>query len=100
MKIEWDERKRQKLMKQRGIDLLRAALVLGGETLIEEDKRHDYGETRFIATGEFKGEYFTVVYTAREDAFRIITAWRAGRRARYRHQARYGRGTPRDGAAR
>ena len=100
MQIEWDERKRQGLLRQRGIDILRAALILRGDTLIEEDKRHDYGETRYIATGEYEGEYFTVVYTAREDAFRVITAWRTGRRARHRHQERYGRGASRDGTAR
>jgi uncharacterized DUF497 family protein len=92
MKIEWDEDKRQRVLRQRGVDLARAALILEGETWVEKDKRHAYGETRYTATGEFEGEYFTIVYTQREDVFRIITAWRAGRRARRRHQERYGRG--------
>ena len=91
-RFEWDERKRQSVLSLIGVDLLRAALIFNGDILVTEDTRHGYGETRYIATGHFKGDYYTVVYTTREDTLRIITAWRAGRRARYRHQARFGRG--------
>jgi uncharacterized protein len=94
MKVEWDEGKRQKVLRERGVDLARAALILTGETLVKEDRRHAYGETRWIATGAFEGEFYTVVYTAREDIFRIITAWRTGRKTRRRYQARFGRGAP------
>jgi uncharacterized DUF497 family protein len=91
MRFIWDEPKRLQVLKRRGVDLLRAALILEGPTIEYEDRRHDYGETRVVATGEYKGEYFTIVYTQQEDAFRIITAWRAGRQARHRHQKRYPR---------
>jgi uncharacterized DUF497 family protein len=93
MKIAWDETKRQAVLKRRGIDLLRAVLVLQGPTIAIEDQRYDYGETRFIATGEIEGEYYTVVFTKDADTVRIVTAWRAGRRARRRHQERYPGGT-------
>jgi uncharacterized DUF497 family protein len=69
-------------------------LILDGPTISYEDNRHDYGETRQIATGEVEGEYYTIVYTTRGDTFHIITAWRAGRHARHRHQERFGRRTP------
>ncbi len=89
MLFTWDEPKRQKVLRERGIDFVRAALIFEGPTVEYEDHRHDYGERRLIATGEYKGAYYTIVYTPRGDAFHIITAWRAGRRARHRHQKRH-----------
>ena len=90
MRVEWDENKREAVLRRRGVDLARAALVLAGDTLIKEDRRHAYGETRWTATGKYKEEYYTIVYTKRGDTFRVITAWGAGRRERRRHQERYG----------
>jgi uncharacterized protein len=89
VRFTWDEPKRQKVLISRGVDFLRAALIFEGPTLEHGDKRHDYGERRVVATGAHKGEYFTVVYTPREDAFHIITAWRTGRKSRHRYQERY-----------
>jgi uncharacterized protein len=88
--LTWDEPKRRAVLRERGFDLLRAALILDGPVLVTEDKRHDYGETRQIAVGQVDGEYYTVVFTQRSNAFHIITAWRAGRRARRRHKERFG----------
>ena len=82
MEFEWDEDKRQAVLGRRGVDLARAALVLLGPVIVKEDDGYDYSETRYIATGEREGAYFTVVYTRDGDTFRIVTAWRAGRRAR------------------
>ena len=82
MRVAFDPAKRIEVLQTRGVDLLRAALILIGPHLSYEDTRHDYGETRIIATGEVEGEFYTIVYTQDGDAFRIVTAWRAGRRAR------------------
>jgi uncharacterized protein len=90
--VSCSEKKRREIFRSRGFDLLRAGLIFAGEFQVVEDRRHDYGETRYIASGEDQGEYFTVVYTLRkdqatgEDVFHIITAWRMGRRARNRYQ--------------
>ncbi len=86
MEFEWDEDKRQAVLQRRHVDLARAALILLGPVVTTEDDRYDYGEARAIATGERNGEYFTIVYTRVGDTFRIITAWRAGRRARRRFE--------------
>jgi uncharacterized protein len=94
-RITWDEGKRLKVLARRGVDLVRAALILEQDPLIVEDTRHDYGEKRLIAIGEFKGERFTVVYTPRtdpqtgEDIVHVITAWRGGRKPRHRHPRRH-----------
>jgi len=86
MQFEWDENKRQRLLGERGVDLLDAALIFEGAVLTEIDPRTDYGETRYISTGKVDGDYFVVVHTARPPNVRLVTAWRAGRRARRRYQ--------------
>lgn len=47
------------------------------EGLIVEDKRHDYGEKRFILLCPFMGKIFHVSFTWREDHIRLISARRA-----------------------
>ncbi|WP_210405414.1 BrnT family toxin [Rhodophyticola sp. CCM32] len=49
MEFEWDEEKRQATLKERGVDLLYAALIFEGKTLTREDNREDYGEVRFAS---------------------------------------------------
>lgn len=95
-RVTWDKGKRQKVLARRGIDLVRAALILEQGPFIVEDTRYDYGERRFIAIGEYKGQRFTVVYTPRTDpqtgediVHVIITAWRGGRKPGYRHPQRH-----------
>jgi len=89
MQFEWDENKRRWLLEVRGIDLLDAALIFEGPVLTEIDPRTHYGETRYISTGKVDGEYFVVVHTARSPNVRLVTAWRAGRRAQRRYQDRF-----------
>jgi uncharacterized DUF497 family protein len=91
-RIEFDEDKRRRVMETRGVDLLRAAMVLAGPILVREDGRNDYGEVRYVATGEAAGDYYTIVYTTRGTTVRIITAWRAGRSARRQYQEHVGGG--------
>jgi uncharacterized DUF497 family protein len=43
------------------------------------DDRQDYGEERFILIGTVEEVVITVVYTERNDRFRIISARRATR---------------------
>jgi uncharacterized DUF497 family protein len=85
----WDEAKRQEIRRKRGFDLLDAALIFEGPVLTELDTRFDYGEDRYISIGKVEEDYFVVVHTPHADAQRLITAWRAGRRARRRYQKRH-----------
>jgi uncharacterized DUF497 family protein len=101
-RVTWDERKRLRVLASRGVDFILVSGIFEGPMLIEPDRRREYGEARYIAIGEFEGEYYTVVYTPRidpgtgEDIVRIITAWRSGRRPRNRHQELYLRRAPGD----
>lgn len=56
--------------------------MLGNVPLLFEDDRRDYGERLCIAMGEEAGYGLVVVFTIREDAFRIISARRANARER------------------
>jgi uncharacterized DUF497 family protein len=89
MEFEWDEAKRTALLRWRDIDLLQAARIFEGPVLTTPDTRHDYGEERYVSIGKIEEEYFVVVHTPRQDALRLITAWRAGARLRREYQARY-----------
>jgi uncharacterized DUF497 family protein len=96
-RFTWSEAKRQRILAERGFDLLRAARIVRVPVMVTEDVRHDYGETRYIALGVTEGEFFTVVFTPRqdpqtgEDVLHLVTAWRMGRRARRRYQQRHPR---------
>ena len=51
MRITFDQAKRDKTLLERGLDFADAEIVFAGVTLESEDKRHDYGESRFICYG-------------------------------------------------
>ena len=79
MDFEWDEGKRQANILKHGIDFVDAIAVFAGRFIETEDLRRDYGERRFLASGEVAAEVIRVVYTSRGDRCRIINARRARR---------------------
>lgn len=74
MEFEWDEEKRLKVIAERRVDMLYAALIFDGPVITRIDDRRNYGETRFIALGLVDDECFVVVYTRRHNTIRLITA--------------------------
>ena len=86
MEFEWDEAKRTEVYNKHGVDLLDAALISENDVLEKEDTSRDYGEKRMIALGMADGEVYVVVYTRRDHAYRLISAWKGSRndRARYK----------------
>ena len=84
--IEFDPAKRQAILNTRGLDIARAEEVLAGATLTVEDDRQDYGESRFITIGFLDRRMVILVWTPRDDAYRIISM----RKANEREQAIYG----------
>jgi len=79
MQFEWDEEKRQEVIRERSVDILYAALIFENRVLVRVDDRQDYGEERFAALGHVDGEYFTLIYTSRGNKTRLVTAWKAGK---------------------
>ena len=72
MDFEWDEGKRQANILKHGIDFVDAIAVFAGRFIETEDLRRDYGERRFLASGEVAAEVIRVVYTSRGDRCRIV----------------------------
>ena len=77
MELEWDEAKRENNLRKHGLDFQDAAQVLEGYTLELEDDREDYGEFRYIAVGLLRFTVVVLVYTARENIYRIISMRKA-----------------------
>lgn len=96
MEFEWDEAKRQKVIGERGIDILYAALIFEGPVLTKPDLRCDYGEERLISLGMVGAECFVVVHTERNGVRRLITAWKGGRDERANYQTGIIGGHPQD----
>ena len=89
MRIEFDDAKRAKTIKARGLDMARAADLFAGPTLTVEDNRKDYGEGRHITIGFLDEAMVVLVWTPRDDAFRIISMRRANERERRLYGSRF-----------
>jgi len=88
--FEWDEAKSQANLRARGFDFAFASRIFDDDFYEIEDARRDYGERRLIATGQVEGQLYTIVYTQRGEARRIISAREASRKERNAYRALYG----------
>jgi uncharacterized protein len=88
-RFTWDPAKREKTVRERGIDFADVATIFDGPTLEAEDARRNYGEVRVVALGRArsgwrKGRVLAVVFTMRgppdDPECRIISARRANGR--------------------
>jgi uncharacterized DUF497 family protein len=79
MRFEWDERKNQINIRERGLDFADAEIVFEGATFTFDDDRFDYGEERFITLGMFAGEVVVIAHTERGENVRIISMRKATR---------------------
>lgn len=86
MIIEFDTLKREKTLRERGLDFVDAAMVFAGLHFIAHDDRVDYGEDRFFTVGSLHGRVVVVVWTPRNDARRIISMRYANDREISRYQ--------------
>ena len=80
MRIEFDPEKRNKTLKERGLDFLHADAVFAGRHLTKRDDRKDYGEERFITAGRLDGRLVIMVWTQRGESRRIISMRKANER--------------------
>jgi len=74
--FEWDETKRRINLEKHKLDFVAAWLLFDGRATITA--RSDYPiEARYVTTAIIDGKFYTVVWTWREDARRIISFRRA-----------------------
>jgi uncharacterized DUF497 family protein len=87
--FEWDQRKSEACLRERGFDFTYAAHAFADPwRRIRPDHRYTYGEDRFQLLGSIDGRVFALVFTRRGDAFRIISARRANQREVKRYENR------------
>ena len=80
MEFEWDDAKAQSNLRDHGVSFSLATRVFGDVRRFERsDDRMDYGEDRWLTVGLISGAEIAVVFTARGDRIRLISARRAER---------------------
>jgi uncharacterized DUF497 family protein len=74
--FQWDEKKRLKVLTERGIDFLDAAIALQEEdVVILPSPRQD--EQRYVGLAEIEGKIWAIIHLWRGETLRIITVRRA-----------------------
>ncbi len=86
MRFGYDPAKREKTIKECGLDFDDAPIVFSGLTFEVEDTRQDYGETRMICFGHLAGRMVVIGYTSRGATRHIFSM----RKANEREQTRIG----------
>jgi uncharacterized protein len=84
--ITYDPAKRDRMIRERGLDFEDAAKVFAGLTIDKPDLRRDSGERRINTVGHIDGRMVVVCCTPRGDNRRLISM----RKANEREKARYG----------
>ena len=86
MQIEFDPAKDRINRLKHGISLAAAAEMDFDNALVIEDRRVDYGETRFIAYAPVGARLHVLWFTTRGAVLRVIGLRRANRRERARYE--------------
>ena len=89
MEFEWDENKRERNRSRHKVDLLEGVQLFDGRPVITfPSPRGD--EARFATTGLIGAKFYTVIWTERGGAIRLISLRRARDAEERAHQARFG----------
>jgi uncharacterized DUF497 family protein len=92
MRITYDAMKRERTLRERGLDFERSKDVFAGLTIDIPDLRRDYGEARINSVGHLNGRMVIVCWTPRGEARHVISM----RKANDREKARYGKRLEKD----
>ncbi len=85
MKITFDPVKRERTLRERGLDFASAEDVFADETIDIPDLRHDYDEPRINSVGYLRGRMVIVCWTPRGNARHIISMGKANDREKARY---------------
>ena len=80
MFYEWDDKKAELNQRKHGVAFDFVEKFEWDSALVREDKRVDYGECRFNATGWVKDRLYQLTFTLRDDAIRVISLRKATKR--------------------
>lgn len=87
MKISFDPPKRERTLRERGLDFADAQEVFSAPNYRFTDDRFDYREKREVAVGYLRGRMVVIVWTQRGHVRHIISM----RKANEREQEKYRR---------
>lgn len=87
MELEWDEEKRQKALRERGMDFADLVWIDFESTTTRPDLRKDYGEPRFNTFGYLHGRLVTFCWTTRGSRIRVISMRKANDREKKEFEA-------------
>jgi len=73
VKITFDKAKRERTLRQRGLDFADAAEVFEGLHTVLADDRFEYSERRYVSAGHLRGRMVVIVWTPRGDTRHIIS---------------------------
>ncbi len=86
MELEWDQRKRQQAIVERGLDFADVARFVPESVVTIKDGRFDYGEDRFASTGDLDGVLCRFCWTPRNGRIRVISMGKVNERERKIYQ--------------
>ncbi|WP_084367867.1 BrnT family toxin [Rhizobium sp. RU36D] len=96
MELEWDEEKRQRNLRERGLDFADATRFDMESSVTRIDDRNDYGERRFVSLGPLDGRLHVLCWTQRGDRLRIISLRKANDREQKAFAAAFRRSSAAD----
>lgn len=73
MEISFDPAKREKTLRERGLDFVDAGKVFEAPNYRFVDDRFDYGEVRVVTIGRLRGRMVVVIWTQRGPVRRVIS---------------------------
>lgn len=88
VRFEWDSRKASANLRAHGVHFAEAITVLEDDLALTREDPADSEEQRFVTLGlSDAANLLVVVYVYREpDIIRMISAWKANRRQKERHE--------------
>ena len=86
MKLEWDDKKRNKALAERDLDFADVARVDWDAAFTVEDTRVDYGEARFVTMAPINIRLCVFDWCQRGEALRVISLRKANERERNKYE--------------
>lgn len=86
MELDWDEDKRQRTLRERGLDFAEVASAEWDDALTAEDTREDYGERHFVSLVPIRDRLCVVAWCIRGATLRVISLRKANARERKRYE--------------
>ena len=78
--FEWDDAKARRNYNRHGVTFEIAKKAFRDPAMVEIlDEREDYGEDRYLLIGTADGQLLSIIYTERNEHYRLISARRANR---------------------